>query len=36
MTLLNIALALAVAVFSAMPFVFIFGAIADSKEAEKK
>ena len=32
MTLLNIALALAVAVFSAMPFVFIWAACSDSKD----
>jgi hypothetical protein len=36
MTLLNIALALAVIVFASMPFVFILGANADSKENEKK
>jgi len=36
MTLLNIALVLAVAVFSAMPFVIIFGAIADSNEKQKE
>jgi hypothetical protein len=39
MTLLNITLALAVAVFSAMPFVIIFGAMQtdnEKKEIEKK
>jgi hypothetical protein len=34
MTLLNIALGLAVIVFSAMPFVFIFSADADNKEGK--
>ena len=32
MTLLNITLGLAVAVFASMPFVFIWAAFADSKD----
>jgi hypothetical protein len=34
MTFLNIALVLAVAVFSAMPFVFIWASCADDKDSK--
>lgn len=35
LTFLNVVMMVAVAVFASMPFVFIFSALADSKENKK-